>query len=335
MKPLITAIEETALFSAGNTRVIDVRLAGYVTQIDVDITLNVTPATSVTPFGDDEPLRIIKALKFTASNSKDFISFRDGREAWWMSYIKSQGQATTAALPAAGAGATDVVVQFSIHPGGIFGAGVKDVTRVIPLRNLSNVEMQITWGTNADLGTGFTTNADDTEMAITIHRMVLQKGESEADAFAPSNFLMVPRYQPVEYVMDAIMASYGFSQNILTGSYMRDVLLMVLSTADLRSNADVTQFNVSDNLGNTPQKWTSWARWLRVVRQKMYLPAALTGVGMLFFSDITNEDYGLDMVGANLGDWMLNFTTATATGTIHAVYEGADMVSIDPTEVGR
>jgi len=322
MKNLSTPIVSTADYAASQTKSIDVNLTGYVTQIDVDITLNVTAATSVTPKGDDQALRIIKSLKFTASNvAKDFISFRDGREAYWLSYLKSQGQAHADTLPSAGS-TDDVNIQFSLHPGSNFG-NLYDLSRVIPLRGLSNVQMQITWGSASDLGTGYTVNSGS--MAITVYHAILEKGESERDAFAGLDHLMVPRYIPVEYSIDAAYSSFGFSN--------------VLDSSDLRSNSDVSAVQVSTNTGETRFKQLDWVRWLRNVRQRLYLPSALTGVGIVFFKDITGKDYGLDMVGASLGDWTIDFTTAASGGAsggkIKAVYEAADLVPIDPTEVGK
>jgi len=332
MRNLATPIVDTAAYAAGQTKSIDVNLTGYVTQIDVDITLNVTAATTVTPKSDDQALRIIKSLKFTASNvAKDFISFRDGREAYWLSYLKSQGQAHADSLPSAGS-TDDVNIQFSLHPGSNFG-NLYDLSRVIPLRGLSNVQMQITWGSASDLGTGYTVNSGS--MAITVYHVVLEKGESEKDAFKGLDHLMVPRYIPVEYSIDATYSSFGFSKNIPTGAYIRDVMLIVLDSSDLRSNSDVSAVQISTNTGETRFKQLDWVRWLRNVRQRLYLPSALTGVGIIFFKDITGKDYGLDMVGASLGDWTIDFTTAASGGKIKAVYEAADLVPIDPTEVGR
>ena len=331
MKNLVTPITQTASYSANQTASIDVNLSGYVTQIDVDITLNVTAGTSVTPYSDDEALRIIKALKFTASNAKDFISFRDGREAYWLSYLKSQGQAQADSLPSPGS-TDDVVIQFSIHPGGNFGNPF-DKSRVIPLRGLSNVQMQITWGSASDLGTGYTVNSGS--MAITVYHAILEKGESEKEAFEGLDHLMVPRYIPVEYSIDAVYSSYGFSKNVPTGAYIRDAMIMVLNSSDVRSNSDVSAVRVATNTGEMRWKQDDFARWLRAVRQQLYLPAALTGVGMIFFRDITGKPYGLDMVGASLGDWTLDFTTAASDGKIKVIYEGADLVPVDVTEVGK
>jgi len=331
MHPLTESIVETADFAASQTKSIDINLKGYITQVDVDITLNVTAASSVTPNSDDEALRIIKGLKLTASNAKDFFSFRDGREAYWLCYLKSEGQAIADSLPTSGT--SDVTIQFSLHPGN-FWSKPYDLTRCIPLRGLSNVQMQVTWGSDSDLGTGYTVNASDSSMAITVHRQVLDKGEREDEAFGGVDHIIVPRYVPVVYSIDGVYQSFGFSKNIQTGSRYRDVMLMVLSSSDVRSNSDVTAVQVSNNLGKTPFKQLSFARWLRQLRQRLRLPAALTGVGIIFFPDITSKDYGLDMVSASLGDWKLDFTTAAADGEIHALYEGADLVSVDATEIG-
>jgi len=331
MRPLTTPIVDKAAYGSGETKQIEINVPGYITQVDVDISLNVTAASSVTPKSDDELLRVIKSLKLTASGAPDFISFRDGREAWWLSYLKSEGQAYADSAPSAGA-TEDVVIQFSIHPGRVFSDPF-DKTRIIPMRGLTNVVMEVQWGSDSDLGTGFTINSG--EMKITVYHLVLDKGEREDEAFPGVDHLMRPRYLPVTYSIDGVYASYGFSQNIPTGAYIRDVMLLILNSSDLRTNTDVSQFNVSDNKGETRIKHDDWVRYLRRLRQQLKLPAALTGVGMVFFKEIEGKEYGLNMVGASLGDYTINFTTTATGGYIHALYEAADMISIDPTEVGR
>ena len=332
MKPLRTPIVETAAYSPSTTQSIDVRLKGYITQIDVLITLNITASSSATPKSDDTLLRIADALKFTSSGSPDFYSVRDLREGWWISYIKSQGQAYADVLASGYAAAADKYIQFTIHPGSNFG-NAWDLSRNVPLRGLSNVQFQITWGTASDLGTGYTINSGN--LAIVVYTQYLEKGESEADAFRPLNYLMRPRYVPVLYEPGAATyASYGFSQNVLTGAYVRDVSLIVLSSGDLRSNADVTAFQVADNLGNTPLKATNFTQYVRQTQQRYYLPATNAGIVRIPFKDVTQRDYGLNMVGAGLGDWMIQFTTGAASGHVHAVYEMADLINIDPTVVG-
>ena len=332
MKTLRTPIVETADFSANTTQSIDVRLKGYVTQIDVLITLNITADSTAAPNSDDTLLRVADALKFTSSGSPDFYSIRDLREGWWLSYIKSQGQAYADTLGSGAAGAANKYIQFSIHPGSNFG-NPYDVSRCIPLRGLSNVQFQITWGSASDLGTGYTINSGS--LALVVYTQYLEKGESEADAFKALNYLMRPRYVPVLYEPGAATyASYGFSQNILTGAYVRDVALMVLSSADIRSNADVTAFQVADNLGNIPLKVTNFTQYVRETQQRYYLPATNAGIVIVPFKNVTGKEYGLNMVGANLGDQKLEFTTEAASGHIHAVYEMADLINIDPTVVG-
>jgi len=332
MKNLRTPIVETAEYSSGATKSIDVELRGYVTQIDVMIKLNITADSTATPKSDDTLLRAVKSLKFTSSGATDFFSVRDLREAWWLSYIKTQGRVYADTLSAGAMSATDKYIQFTIHPGSNFG-NAYDLTRCIPLRGLSNVQFQVTWGSDSDLGTGYTINSG--ELSIVVYTKFLEKGESEADAFKGLSYIMRPRYTPVLYQPgSATYASYGFSQNIPTGAYVRDIFLLVLSSGDVRSNADVTQFQIADNLGNVPLKVDNFTQYVRSTAQRFYLHEVNAGVVMVPLKDISGKDFGLDLVGANLGDWKIEFTTAATNGKIHTVYEQADLIDIDPTVVG-
>jgi len=330
MIPRTTSITETAAWVASRTRSIDVLLTGYVTQIDVIIDLTVSAASSAASLAIDAPYNCMTSLKFTASNWKDWMTYIDGRQAYWDCYLKSQGNAVEGTLPTAGESDT-VTMQFSMHPGSNFGNRY-DLTRCIPLRGRSNVQMKVTWGASTSIGTGYTIT--DGELSIVVHRMVLGEGQSEKAAFAPLDNLMVPRYIPVSYNIDGTYANYTFSKNVPTGAYMRDLMLMICDSDGDRSNSDVTKLAVSDNKGNTPIEWDSWTNFVRAVRQQLYLPSTPTGVGMLFFKDVKGDPYGLNMVGANLGDWSIDMTTEAEDGDVYGIYEGADAVPIDPTEVG-
>lgn len=333
MKGVTESIVETALYVPGQTRSIDVDLSGYVTQIIVSVGLNITAPSGAAAITDGL-LKMIRGLKFTASNAKDWYSVRQGIEGFYLAYLKSQGQCFLDAITGL-EDADDRNLQFTIHPGNLFGRQY-DVTRSIPLRGKSNVEMQITWGTPAThLGTGWTVDADESDgLSIIVSRVILEPGESEADAFAPLDYLMVPRLVPVTYQIDAVYDAFGFSQNIPTGGYVRDIGLLTLDSDEERSRVEVEAMRVYKNDGTIPFVRRNWIAYERETRAKLYLPASIAGLSWINLKDISGKDYGLNMVGASLGDWKLEWTTLTNDGQIRALYEMADMESVDPTVVG-
>lgn len=333
MQKLTETIVANAEWSEGNTRTIDIDLAGYITEVIFRFHLNVSRTTAGAAV-QDGILRLIRGLKFTASNVKDWYSIRDGREGYYLSYLKTQGNTYLAGLPAAG-NTADVECQFSFHPGVMVG-NMFDITRCIPLRGKSNVQVEIDWGTAAThLGTGYSVNDDDSEgLSVEIARVVLEKGESEAEAFDPLDHIFVPRLLPVTYAIDALYSSYAFSRDILTGAYIRDVMLLILDSSGDRSNAEIEEFRVVNNKGGIFHVRRSWTGFEREVTARYYLQTLVEGLGIIDFRNVKGKDYGLDMVQASKGDWMLEFTTAVADGEIRALYEGADLVSVDPTEVG-
>jgi len=333
MKGVTESIVSTASFAEGETKSIDVDLSGYVTQIIVTIGLNLTAPSGASAVTDGL-LKMIRGLKFTASNAKDWYSVRLGIEGFYLSYLKSQGQSYQDSVDGTESG-TDRTLQFTIHPGVLFGRQY-DVTRCIPLRGKSNVEMQVTWGTAAThLGAGWSVDESDSDgMSIIVSRVILEKGESEADAFAPLDYIMVPRLVPVTYSHDAVYSSFGFSQNIPTGGYVRDAALLTLDSSEDRSSVEEDAIRVYKNDGTIPFVRRNWVAFERETRARYYLPSSIAGLAMLNFKDITGKDYGLNMVGASLGDWKLEFTTLTSDGQIRALYEMADMESVDPTVVG-
>jgi len=341
MKPLRTVVAETAPFAAGQTKAIDVDVKGYLTQIDFRFTLNITaesPTTyAITGQAVDTLLRAVQSLKFTSSGSLDFYNVPHLRAGYYLAYLKSQGQAyCDSTLPTTSTAAADYVIEFSWHPGSNFSDPF-DLSRCVPLRGLSNPQVQVTWGRDSDLGSGYTINSGS--LQIIVYTQYLEKGESEADAFKdlPSPHILRPRLIPVTYsTSGTAYTDYGWSQDIPTGAYIRDVMLMQTDTSSYeRVNTYVTGIAIRDNKGNTPFKEPSFASFTRMVAQKYYLPAAVTGVVIIPFKEITRKSYGLNMVGASKGDWTINFTTTTDDVTLYALYEAADMIDIDPTVVGE
>lgn len=336
MQKLTETIVESAAYASGQTRTIDIDLAGYVTEIVFRFHLNVAQ-TSVASLVQDGILRMIRGLRFTASNVKDWYTIRDGREGYYLAYLKNQGHVYTslANLPAGMVVARDVECQFVFHPG-VMPGNPFDITRCIPLRGKSNVQVEVDWGVPAThLGTGYSVSTDDSEgLSVEVSRVVLEKGESEAEAFKPLDHIFVPRLLPVTHAVDAIYAAFAFSRDILTGAYMRDVMLLVLDSSGDRSAAEVSQFRVVNNKGGIFHVRRSWAGFEREITGRYYLAALVTGLGIIDFRNITGKDYGLDMVQASKGDWMLEFSTAVADGEIRTLFEGADLESVDPTEIG-
>ncbi len=330
MRGVTESIVRTAAYTEGQTAAIDVDLSGYVTQIIVQVELELSAPSGAAAITDGL-LHMIRALKFTASNAKDWYSVREGIEGFYLAYVKSQGQCFLDAVTGA-EDETTRQVQWTIHPGVLFGRQF-DVTRCIPLRGKSNVEMQITWGVPAThLGAGWT--CTDGKMEIIVSRVILEKGESEADAFRPLDYMMVPRLVPVTHSIDAIYPSFGFSRNIVTGGYLRDAGLITLDSAGDRSRVELNQLRVYRNDGTQPFVRRNWIAYEREVRARYYLPASIAGLGFINYKDVSGKDYGLNLVGASLGDWKLEWSTLLATGEIRELNEFADMESVDPTVVG-
>lgn len=340
MQKLTETIVETAPWAEGQTRAIDIDLAGYVTEIIFRVCLNVQRASGAGVPPEDGILRLIRGLRFTASNVKDWYSIRDGREGFYLSYLKQQGyvfNTPLAAYPAAGAAAVAVEFQFVFHPG-VLPGNMFDITRCVPLRGKSNVQVEVDWGNVAAiLGAGWSVPVADpgSGLEVEVSRVVLEKGESEADAFAPLDHIFVPRLIPNLYALDTtIYPAFAFSRDVPTGAYIRDVMLLILNSLGVRSNGDITQFRVANNKGGLFHVRRNWGTYTREVQARYYLQLPVVGLGIIDFRNVTGKDYGLNMVQASKGDWMIDFTTAFAGGEMRALFEGADLVSVDPTEVG-
>ena len=336
MEQKTETIVKSAPFTAGKTETIPIRLAGYITEVVFRIGLNVTQ-TSGAAAVIDGILRMIDGLKFTASNVLDWYTIRDGREGFYLDYLKSQGSpyASELDLAAGAVAARDVELQFVFHPG-IMPGNPFDLTRCIPLRGKSNVQVEVTWGTVLDdLGAGYSIDADASDgLSAEVSRLILEPGETEKAAFAPSDHMFVPRLLPVTYPIDAEYGAFGFSQDVLTGAYIRDAMFLVMDENEDRSSDEIDEFRVRNNKGELYNVRRSWIGFEREIKRRFYLPAVKSGLALIDFRGVRGKDYGLNMVQASKGDWMIEFSTARSGGEIWTLYEAADLVSVDPTVVG-
>jgi len=335
MEQKTETIVKSAPFNAGKTETIPIRLAGYITEVTFRIGLNVAQ-TSGAAAVIDGILRMIDGLKFTASNVLDWYTIRDGREGFYLDYLKSQGSpyASELDLPAGVKAARDVELQFVFHPG-IMPGNPFDLTRCIPLRGKSNVQVEVTWGTVADdLGDGYSIDTAASDgLSVEVSRLILEPGETERVAFGLDH-MFVPRLLPVTYPIDAKYDAFAFSQDVLTGAYIRDAMFLVMDSAGDRSSDEITEFRVRNNKGELYNVRRSWIGFEREIKRRFYLPAVKSGLALIDFRGVRGKDYGLNMVQASKGDWMIEFSTARSGGEISTLYEAADLISVDPTVVG-
>lgn len=236
-------------------------LPGYHTQYLLKVSLYVRAGSTPSPHAD-YPGHIIKSLKVEPTNVAPFIELDDGRELYYEDYIRAEGSVYVPELPEANE-AKWIKFQLPIHPGDEYREDY-DISDIIAARGLTNLALMMKWGSEDDLGDGYSIEEVDdagvkSKVELEICYVVLQPGILETQAFpgtalpgrAPSPSFWQPQWH-VHRIQD-IMSTHdtlSLKENFLNGFFLREVLMMVVrnNTDDLVDNI-VTELQIANKEG--------------------------------------------------------------------------------------
>ena len=316
-------------FSASAAKSIDIPETGYVTEINLLPEIYVTPATSVSA-NQDALARLIDALKITAAGGKNYFTVDDGRQLLYHAFHQYQGQLLHDALPSAGGSAATVRALLPIHFG-LDPFDPFDKSVIVPAAELSNFKLEVTWGSDSDLGTGFTITAGSSQMRAIIRELTLEKGESR-DTIWPSG-INVPLYESRSITPAATASNLGKTDDVPVGSMLHSALIIVLDSSGDRSDTYVSEIGTKyPKLALEEYRIDNFYAIKGINRKQFLLPGTvvnqpatwlsdLAGVALFRFSEITGKAIGMDLTTAMTGDVKLGFTVATANGTIFVFYK--------------
>lgn len=275
MRRNVYTLTDKHTFTANTTTTVDLPENTYITQIDCQIKLNVTPGSSVST-KEDHFGRIIDACSIKASRARTFFDVSDGRQWQWWNYMVYEGQLALDALPAAGGSATDIYGMFRIHLG-FDPTDPFDPSVVIPGPHVSNLEHRITWGSASDLGTGFTINSG--EMTLTVYELSLEPGETEASIWTQG--LVDPRVEARTIDIDAVYSNLSLTDDVPVGDILYQSLVMVVDSSDNRSDSEVSAVGVKLPKGRETPWDIDWYPLKSKTRSQFRIPSTVTGVTMI------------------------------------------------------
>jgi len=318
-----------APFNANGKSQIKLELPGYYTELILRVTMAVTPASSVSAATDWESM-VIKGLKIKADNSRPFLDLDDGRQLKYYDYFMSGGSLFIPDLPAGGGEKTTLEYQLPIHLGDYYKNRYdvppdKEVppSEVICTRDLSNLMFEIAWGSNTDLGTGFTIDADNSYAELTVSYLLLQPGISEAVAFAGRRGGVPGFFQPGTQIQKErnIRTTYsnlGYSCDFLNDFYIKDCLIFATRDDDgkgvlvLKDNL-LTKLQLIRKDGRDLYT-VGWDELRRKNAVEFGLPSLVSGVTYLNLREILGVGFEGVYV-KNAGDLKWKFTIDNVDGS--------------------
>lgn len=286
---------------------------GYFSHANFLMRLNVTGGVAVTP-NEDALARIIKAIRITAGGGS-YLDVSDGRQLYHAANFDYQGRLRMDSLPAAGVTA-NVYILLPYHPG-VFPNDLFDRTSNIPMGrpSLANVNLEFSFGDATDLGTGYTIN--NGEVTVSYNECTLVNAIAEDDPELWENGIPTTSYAAVaDFPITAAISNLGLLAELPIGKNVLETTIIVLNSAENRSNAEVMEIGFTYTKSNeTPLKYNF--RDLNAECQLEYgLALPVTGVVKIRWEKVTGDPFGLSTSGAGRGDHVIGFTTSAAGGNI-------------------
>lgn len=310
--PASSTIGYTASTKVG----IDLPKSGYITQLD--LMLKVVADTGATVSANEQGLaRLIDGITVSASGGQRFLDLTDGRQLYWLNYLKQEGEILEDTLSTtASQTAETMYLELLLHWGYDWG-NEYDPTVPIPTPRLDNPRLDVTWGAASDLGTGYTVSSS-TEIAVTVHELALEPGETEAEKFPDG--MISPRIEARTKTIDEIASNLGFERNVPVGDVLYETLIMILDSDGDRSDDEITRMGIKfPKQRRTPWEQT-WQAIKAATRRKYRVPSTLSGVSILPWEEITRRAVGIDLKMAQEGDVVMGFTTGVEDGALHLVH---------------
>lgn len=317
MKRQSYPITKSVAFTAGTQVEIDLPKSGMITQLTGTLRLNVTVGG-----GGGVPLidplwRVIKSMRVLAGNALNFVTFTDGRQWGVYNYFLYKGQNSLDALPVAPGVTANVRAEFPIHLGRR-PYDAYDPTCVIPTPNLQNPVLQITWGTAADLGAGYTINSG--EMKFTCNEIAFNPSEDIRKLWPMG--IPMPRFEPRILSIDAIYANLGLEQDAPIGGTLIRTVMMVLNAGDGRADTEIDNFGLKFPRRSSTPYQRDWYAFKNEGKSRYGITTSLDGCGVLDWSQVSGREVGLDLSGktVQVGDAKLGFTSLVAGGRVHLIH---------------
>ena len=340
MKLVTYVLSDVHTYAANTTTRVDIPRNGYITHIDARLLCqiqagsSVVPPTSPSPDDtiDDDLARLIHSFSIKGSGGKVYFDVSDGRQWFWLTWMKYQGQVQASSLPSASDTTGYQYMQFACH-WGLEPQNYLDRSIVLPARDMANLTSELTWGQASDIGTGYTVNS--AVLTLNITELVLEEGELKEKAFPGG--IMRPRYESRINTPGATNSNISLEENFPVGDTVYEVLIMQLDNSFANRPLDnrishrsavtgtLTPSTVREiavkypKLREEPLRLDTDALEM-VMRSRYGLPVTPTGVYLIKMSDLTGKEAGLDLSLSQVGDAKLGFSIDNANRDIHILF---------------
>lgn len=308
---------ETLDYAANAPRQLALERVGLITHLDLRLRMQYDTLTSPAP-AEDAIARLIKGLTIRDGQGHTWEAIGDGRQLYWKNYFQYQGQVRMDVLSTT-ANQANLIAEalFQLH----FGTNplsAFDTTSGIPAVELGQLALEITWGAASDLGTDYSIDF----ASIYVTPATILAGE-QYNNIRPNSLLPNNRWEKLDVA--AVMGEIGLRRELPTGSILRKTNLLVVNSANNRSNANVTEVGYIKALENIVSFRESWETLRGRAQAKYGLPALPTGVSQVDWSEVAG-DVALDLRGRLPGYDLIGFTTGVTGGDIwilHTAYSAS------------
>lgn len=317
---LSSPLPSTIAFSSGQHVTLDLPRTGLYTHLVLELNLNYDSGSVET---EDEIFNLFRSVTIRDGRNNTYFHVQDGRLLAFLNQFQSRGSNLVDTLVADNASSNLTArATFKIH----FGdnpADKLDPTGGIPASDLSQLVLDIEWGTPASLwstvGNGVINSA-----VVTVTPTIIMVDSPSYNVVRPT--LLIPQYRSVTLTPGGAFSSLSFEED-LPNMLLDKTLLIGLDENDVREDNIITEIAYRDARDNRVIWERDFIPWTRSLIDQ-WLPGAglagrITGVGYIDWQEIA-ADAALDLVDRLTGWDKLAFSTGEGGSgqTIAIVHKG-------------
>ncbi len=297
-------------YASGATVALDLPRNRFISSVILRTTAIGDTAGSVTET-ENGLAALVPTVRLIA-NGKDERVSAELQDLYRYTKMRSQNTAllnsllTTVSQTDVALGEVDAKIDFA--PGQDPRTNKLDVRALLPAHMFASLRLEVTWGTNASLGTGYTVDSGAMEVAIK------EVSLSDAEIKAVSPF-MAYYLTELQQTKTAAVGNYGFEVNLPVGKIIRRFILTNIDNAlrvagVLATPSGLSAYRVRDTKrGNLDVIETSWEMSVAQDRQE-YGITPDTGVTIVDLDSVGS----LDARGYSQGQARLQANVDAPTG---------------------
>lgn len=284
---------------------------GYVTRYELLLRLNVSTGSGGGTPKEDALFRFIKSLRIEYPGGKIYYGVPDGRLIKYKNILDFGGRIREDPLPTSADTTIDVyakmILNWGFEPTDAFDASV-----VIPAGELSDLYLTISFGTSADLGSGYTINEGD----ITVTARYIS---GDKDLIFPEGY-NIPVCTPIELDINEVKSDLQIRDDLPVGNVLRESLILVVDNNDNRSNQEVSEVGLIIPAERKIPYRINWITLNSQIRHDYGLDKEIPGIGVIDYEDVSGLPLGLDMTEESPGSWQLGFSSLRTGGKIKIMH---------------